>query len=126
MKNALWFLLGIVGGFVIAHMMNKDPRGHELLAEVDSRFAEFTDRMTEAYRSQEAKFAGAGDVLNAAKDAVSDAAGAAKAAAADVLDAVGDAASDTLDAVSDAASDATDGAKDAAASVTRAVKKATD
>ena len=35
MKNLLWFLLGIAGGFVLAHLVNKDPRGHEILAEVD-------------------------------------------------------------------------------------------
>ena len=39
MKNVLWFLFGVAGGFVVAHLMNKDPRGHELLAEVDARIA---------------------------------------------------------------------------------------
>ena len=39
MRNLLWFLLGVIGGFVAAHLMNKDPRGHEVLADVDARIA---------------------------------------------------------------------------------------
>lgn len=58
MNKLLWFLLGIAGGFVFAHFMNKDPRGHELLAELDGRVSEFTDRIGAAYREQEARFAG--------------------------------------------------------------------
>ncbi len=57
MKTLLWFLLGVIGGFVAAHLLNKDPRGHELLAAVDTRIAEFTDRMQDAYREQDARFA---------------------------------------------------------------------
>jgi uncharacterized protein YjbJ (UPF0337 family) len=82
MKNALWFVLGIAGGFIAAHLVNKDPRGHEVLAEVDARISEFTDRIGDAYRAQEAKIEGlvadaksaAGDALDSARDAVSDAA----------------------------------------------------
>ncbi|OCG75694.1 hypothetical protein [Microbacterium sediminis] len=55
MKNVLWFLLGIIGGFVAAHLMNKDPRGHELLGEIDARISEFTDRLADAYREEEAR-----------------------------------------------------------------------
>ncbi|TDN92938.1 ATPase [Microbacterium sp. BK668] len=89
MKNVLWFLLGVIGGFVVAHLVNKDPRGHELLAEVDARIGEFTDRMSDAYREQEARFAG---VVDAAKNAASDVAGAAG----DALSAAQDAASDVI------------------------------
>ncbi|WP_284527166.1 ATPase [Microbacterium sp. T2.11-28] len=82
MKNALWFVLGIAGGFIAAHLVNKDPRGHEVLAEVDARISEFTDRIGDAYRAQEAKIEGlvadaksaAGDALDTARDAVADAA----------------------------------------------------
>ena len=35
MKNLLWFMFGIIGGFVAAHLVNKDPRGHELLAVLE-------------------------------------------------------------------------------------------
>ncbi|HOQ22120.1 ATPase [Microbacterium paulum] len=90
MKSLLWFVLGLAGGFVAAHLVNKDPRGHEALAEVDARITEFTDRIGEAYRAQEAKIDGiAADV----KDVTANALDAAKAAASDTLEAAKDAAS---------------------------------
>ncbi|OAN41003.1 hypothetical protein [Microbacterium sp. H83] len=55
MKNVLWFLIGVIGGFVAAHFMNKDPRGHDILAEVDARFNEFTAIIGDAYREQQAR-----------------------------------------------------------------------
>ncbi|WP_434811226.1 ATPase [Microbacterium sp. bgisy189] len=92
MKNALWFVLGLAGGFVVAHLVNKDPRGHELLAEVDARITEFTDRIGDAYRDQESKIEGiAADVRTAAAEAVE----AAKGAAADTVAAARDAAKPT-------------------------------
>ncbi|MCP2636915.1 ATPase [Microbacterium sp. HD4P20] len=94
MKNLFWFVLGIAGGFVVAHLMNKDPRGHEILTDVDARISEFTDRMGDAYREQEARFSGL-------VDDVKDAARAAASGATDV-------ATDAVDAVSDAARKLTD------------------
>ena len=99
MKNALWFLMGVVGGFVIAHLVNKDPRGHELLAEVDARIGEFTDRIGDAYREQEARLS---DVVDAARDAASE----VVANASEALETAKDAASDALGTAKDAASDA--------------------
>ncbi len=55
MKNVLLFLIGVIGGFVAAHFMNKDPRGHDLLADVDARITEFTAILGDAYRDQEAR-----------------------------------------------------------------------
>ena len=67
MKSLLWFVLGLAGGFVAAHLVNKDPRGHEALVEVDARITEFTDRIGESYRAQEAKIEGlAAEVKDAA------------------------------------------------------------
>ncbi len=83
MKNALWFVLGIAGGFVVAHLVNKDPRGHEVLAEVDARISEFTDRIGDAYRAQEAKIEG---LAAEVKDAAGDALDKAEAAAAKLTD----------------------------------------
>ncbi|MFJ6652322.1 ATPase [Microbacterium sp. NPDC091313] len=57
-KNVLWFATGLVGGVVLAHVVNRDPRGHEVLAQVDARITEFTDRINAAYHEQEARFAG--------------------------------------------------------------------
>ncbi len=94
MKTFMWFVVGIAGGFVAAHLVNKDPRGHEVLAEVDARISEFTDRIGEAYRAQESKIDGiVADVRGAASDA---------------LDAATDAAADAVDAVTDAAATITD------------------
>ena len=76
MKNLLWFLLGVIGGFVAAHLMNKDPRGHEVLADVDARITEFTDRIGDAYREQEARFSG---IVDGVKDAANDAYGRPRA-----------------------------------------------
>ena len=93
MKNLFWFLLGITGGVVVAHFVNRDPRGHEVLAQVDARITEFTDRIGSAYRDQEARFAGP---LSEVKDAAATALGNAKDAATTVVDAAkGAAASDS-------------------------------
>lgn len=53
MKNLLWFVLGIIGGFIAAHVINKDPRGHEMLEQVDARITEFTELMGSAYHQQQ-------------------------------------------------------------------------
>ena len=81
MKNIVWFVLGAAGGFVLAHYVNKDPRGHEVLADIDARITEFTDRMGDAYREQQSHFA---DLAAEVKAEVS---GAAKSAAGAVADA---------------------------------------
>lgn len=81
MRSLVWFLIGIIGGFVAAHVVNKNPRGAELLAEVDARISEFTDRMGDAYREQQERFAGTvEDVADAAEDAVEAGADAAATA----------------------------------------------
>jgi hypothetical protein len=57
MKKVLWFLIGVIGGFIAAHFMNKDPRGHDILAEVDARINEITAIIGDAYRDQDARLA---------------------------------------------------------------------
>jgi hypothetical protein len=105
MRYLLWFLFGVIGGFVAAHVMNKDPRGHEVLAEVDARITEFTDRIGDAYREQEARFSG---IVDGVKDAANDAYGTAKTTAADAVEAVADATDDAADAARSAARKLTD------------------
>ena len=83
MKTLVWFLFGVAGGFVVAHFMNKDPRGHEILADVDARITEFTDRIADAYREQEARFSG---LVEDARDAAAETVANAKAAASDAAD----------------------------------------
>lgn len=55
MKSLRWFLFGLVGGFIVAHFMDKDPRGHDILTEVDARINGFTAALGDAYREQEAR-----------------------------------------------------------------------
>ena len=102
MRNLLWFLLGVIGGFVAAHLLNKDPRGHEVLADVDARITEFTDRIGDAYREQEARFSG---IVDSVKEAAASAASDAVDAASDAVDATKSAA---LDAAKSAAEKLTD------------------
>ncbi|WP_238707101.1 ATPase [Microbacterium lushaniae] len=111
-KNVLWFVLGVAGGFAAAHLMNKDPRGHEVLAQVDARITEFTDRLGVAYREQEARFAGpAAEVKDAAttafetaRDAVASATGTAKEAMTSAAEDSADAAMATEGAAEESAS----------------------
>jgi hypothetical protein len=88
-RSLVWFVLGIAGGFVAAHLVNKDPRGQELLAQVDARIGEFADRMSEAYHEQETRLS---DVLDDAKTAATSAVDAAADAAAPVAAAAKNAA----------------------------------
>ncbi len=105
MRNLLWFLLGLIGGFVAAHVMNKDPRGHEVLADVDARITEFTDRIGDAYREQEARMAG---LVDSAKGTVSDAVDAVKESASDAIDSAADASTAAIDSAKTAAKKLTD------------------
>ncbi|BFM23535.1 ATPase [Microbacterium sp. che218] len=89
-KSLVWFALGIAGGFVAAHLVNKDPRGQEVLAQLDSRIGEFTDRMSDAYHQQETRLS----------EIIDDAKGVAAVAVDKTADAVGDAAATATKAVS--------------------------
>ena len=105
MRNLLWFLLGLIGGFVAAHVMNKDPRGHEVLADDDARITEFTDRIGDAYREQEARMSG---LVDSAKGTVSDAVDAVKESASDAIDSAADASTAAIDSAKTAAKKLTD------------------
>jgi hypothetical protein len=105
MRNLLWFLLGVIGGFVAAHVMNKDPRGHEVLADVDARITEFTDRIGDAYREQEARMSG---LVDSASRTVADAADAVKESASDAIDSAADASTAAIDSARTAAKKLTD------------------
>ncbi|GAA1959786.1 MAG: ATPase [Zunongwangia sp.] len=80
MNKLVWFALGVAGGFVVAHMVNKDPRGQEMLADIDARIGEFTDRMGDAYREQETRIAG---IVESVADAAAEAVATTKEAVAD-------------------------------------------
>lgn len=80
MRKLFWFLLGLASGVVAAHFVNKDPRGHEVLAQIDARITEFTDRIGTAYRDQEARFAGPRTSGSASADPAAEAAASAPVA----------------------------------------------
>ncbi len=89
MKKLVWFLFGIAGGFVLAHLVNKDPRGQEILADVDARITQFTDRIADAYREQEARFTG---IVDEVRDAAAGGAAAVHDAVTEAVDSAGDVA----------------------------------
>lgn len=88
-RSLVWFALGIAGGFVAAHLVNKDPRGQEMFAQLDARIGEFTDRMTDAYHAQETRLS---DIIDDAKAVTSSSADRVADTVDDVVDAAGDAA----------------------------------
>ncbi|WP_028244599.1 hypothetical protein [Pseudoclavibacter soli] len=57
MSRAFWFVAGVVGGFVAAHEINKTERGREFFALLNERTQEFTEAVSEAYRSYAAQAA---------------------------------------------------------------------
>ncbi len=87
MKKLVWFLFGIAGGFVLAHLMNKDPRGQEILADVDARITQFTDRIADAYHEQEARFT---EIVDEVRDAAAESAAAVQGALTEAVDSAGD------------------------------------
>ncbi|MFJ4038820.1 ATPase [Microbacterium sp. NPDC090007] len=88
-KSLVWFALGIAGGFIAAHLVNKDPRGQELFAQLDARIGEFTDRMSDAYHAQETRLS---DMIDDAKGLAASTADHTTAAVSHAADAMGDAA----------------------------------
>ena len=61
MKRLSWLLIGVIGGFVAAHFMNKDPRGQELFADLDARLSQVTAIISDAYRQQDARLSDPAD-----------------------------------------------------------------
>ena len=61
MKRLSWLLIGVIGGFVAAHFMNKDPRGQELFADLDARLSRVTAIIGDAYRQQDARLSDPAD-----------------------------------------------------------------
>ena len=61
MKRLSWLLIGVIGGFVAAHFMNKDPRGQELSADREARLSQVTAISGEAYRQQDARLSDPAD-----------------------------------------------------------------
>jgi hypothetical protein len=55
MKSAAWLVVGIVGGFVVAHQINRSQRGGAFFADLDEKLREFGDSIADAYKEREAE-----------------------------------------------------------------------
>ncbi len=55
MKNLLWLILGIIGGFVIAHEVNKTQEGRRFFTGVDAKAREFGAAVADGYHQREAE-----------------------------------------------------------------------
>ncbi|UCR89577.1 hypothetical protein [Mycetocola spongiae] len=58
MKNLFFLIVGIAGGFIVAHEINKTTRGKRFFAELDGRMREFGDTVADAYKEREAELQG--------------------------------------------------------------------
>lgn len=69
MKSALWLIIGVFGGFVAAHQLNKTPQGKQFFAEVEGKVKDFGSAVVDGYRTREA------ELRSALSDGASDGAG---------------------------------------------------
>lgn len=49
------FKLGVIAGFIAAHLINKTPSGRAFFAEVDAKLRDFSDGVSSGYREREAE-----------------------------------------------------------------------
>jgi hypothetical protein len=55
MKNFIWLVIGVVGGFIVAHELNKSQQGKQFFAELDAKAREFGEAISDGYRQREAE-----------------------------------------------------------------------
>lgn len=55
MKSFVWLVLGVVAGFVAAHVASRTSAGRALFADLDQRTREFTGGIVDGYRTREAE-----------------------------------------------------------------------
>ena len=55
MKNAFWLIVGILTGFVAAHLVANDARGKKFFDDVDSKAKQFTAAIVDGYKDREAE-----------------------------------------------------------------------
>ncbi len=55
MKNFIWLVIGVVGGLVVAHELNKSQQGKQFFAELDAKAREFGEAISDGYRQREAE-----------------------------------------------------------------------
>ncbi len=69
MKSALWVVVGVAIGFVVAHQLNRTPQGQRFFAGVEAKAKEFADAVVDGYRAREAELRAAADEGKAAAEA---------------------------------------------------------
>ncbi|RWZ51700.1 hypothetical protein ELQ90_06275 [Labedella phragmitis] len=71
MKSVFWLIVGIVGGFAVAHQINNTQRGGAFFADLDDKLREFGDSIADAYKEREAELrASLESVTREAEDAI--------------------------------------------------------
>lgn len=55
------FKLGVIAGFIAAHLINRTPSGRAFFADVDAKLRDFTDGVTSGYREREAELRGSAE-----------------------------------------------------------------
>jgi len=55
MKSALFLVIGVAVGFVVAHQVAKTPQGKAFFDDVDSKAREFGSAVVDGYKAREAE-----------------------------------------------------------------------
>jgi hypothetical protein len=55
MKSALFLVIGVAVGFLVAHQVSKTPQGRAFFDEVDSKAREFGSAVVDGYKAREAE-----------------------------------------------------------------------
>lgn len=69
MKSALFLVIGVAVGFVVAHQVAKTPQGRAFFDDVDAKAREFGNAVVDGYRAREAELRAA---VAEAEDAIAD------------------------------------------------------
>ncbi|GAA1951589.1 hypothetical protein [Agromyces allii] len=63
MKSILWFTVGIIAGFVVAHQVNQTAQGREFFSSVDAKAKAFGRAVADGYHEREAELRSVADDL---------------------------------------------------------------
>ena len=55
MKSALFLVIGVAVGFVVAHQVSKTPQGRAFFDDIDSKAREFSSAVVDGYKAREAE-----------------------------------------------------------------------
>ncbi len=55
MKSALFLVIGVAVGFLVAHQVSKTPQGKAFFDDVDAKAREFGSAVVDGYKAREAE-----------------------------------------------------------------------